>query len=199
MNDLHTLIKTKQFIGAEFLTWLWYEAEAGNLSCQINCPVSMTSKNFYFWIDDKLTLKSNSHKTHESILKGGEPSQSHEAAVGLKDGKTVNSIKLGIHIETIGDYFVQLNSNDLILRSLQLPLNSSNNSSDYDDESREDSQESHVLKKRLLQINLLLQAFDLLFSTFTKQRLNPEWQTVTLPKVRSWISNRKNENFRVIH
>ena len=120
LDRLLTVCKSKTFLGREFLTWLWFQAEANETPFEITAP-SGEKTSFDLWIDDRVILESSGSKAHVHTLKGGDPSQSLEAAAALKSGKTVSEVKIGISVEGYGEFTCVLNYQDLSPRSIQLP------------------------------------------------------------------------------
>src|SRR5262249_10437759 len=105
VEHLTNLSKAKGFLGREFLTWLWYMAETYEDHLTTSGP-SGEEIAFDIWVDDRLVLEATggSASSHENVMKGGDPSQSYEAAAALGTGKTVKELKLGINAKGYGEF-----------------------------------------------------------------------------------------------
>jgi hypothetical protein len=179
-EDISHLGKSKGFLGAEFLTWLWYLIEQN--SEQLIIPLNATSPvSVSLWIDDRVVISavSGQHNT----LRGGDPANSAEAAVALITGKSIREIKLGMNIHGVGEYRVTLNAVDLRPRGLVLPT-----PSDIDDDEK-----IHIsIPMRIKQLELFLRVFDGIFLKFMDERILPKWEKSTIHGIKEWVSNRSN-------
>ncbi|MBQ46594.1 MAG: hypothetical protein CMP10_03750 [Zetaproteobacteria bacterium] len=183
-TDLHaenllSLSRAKTFLGREFLTWLWYQSESGDNLNKIESPVSGETYICDLWIDDKVTLESSQSTVHSHALRGGNPSQSIEAAAALQSGKTVKSIKIGVNIEGFGEYLTTLNSSDLAPRSLTVP----------EPEEHEEIDANSLLSFRINKINAFLDVLDGLFSQFLSKRVNLDWRN-DQKLIKGWIDDK---------
>ena len=189
LDRLLTVCKSKSFLGREFLTWLWFQSEKVEIPFKTNTPAGKEA-SFDLWVDDRVVLESSGSKAHTHTLKGGDPSQSIEAAAALKSGKTVSEIKIGISVEGYGDYTCVLNYQDLSPRSIQLP---------------EVTEEEDLLQNvspvavRLELTRCLLNALDCLFVHFLEQRVGEKWEAGKVEDIRSWIREKDAEDFSKLH
>ena len=89
--DLVDLIASRQFLGGEFLVWLWYQCETGDGWFDLPSfgPISVA-------FDDQLVLDAFLAESEQSKLTGGAPTQSEEAKTALRAGKRVSKAKLRI-------------------------------------------------------------------------------------------------------
>lgn len=178
LETITRLTETKGFVGKEFLTWLWFFAETGNQALHIE--EDKRSLAFNFWIDDRLILQPADGSTHVHMMRGGNPSYSHEAATALFSGKIVKELKIGLQIDSVGEYTAVLSHQDLNPRSLQLPV--------VDFEIAEEG--SSAVLMRVEQTQLFLKALDALFEEFMSRRLKKEWEQVDLKRMQEWASAR---------
>ena len=189
LDRLLTVCKSKSFLGREFLTWLWFQSEKVEIPFKIKTSGGQ-SANFDLWIDDRVILESSGAKAHTHTLKGGDPSQSLEAAAALKSGKTVSEIKIGISIDGYGEYTCVLNYQDISPRSIQLP--------EVIDE--EDLMKNvSPLAIRLEQTRHLLSALDCLFIHFLEQRVGEKWENNKVEDIRLWIKDKDAEELSKLH
>lgn len=191
MEQLQILTESKTFLGSEFLTWLWYQSE--NMSRKLSFTDGDETYQINFWIDDRLTLLPNTDEGVESTFKGGNPSRSEEARLGLHNGKIVKEMKLGISLNDTHEFHASVKADDLKPRCLTLPASLLSG-----EEGEEQEQDPFLLiNARLHAINLFCQSFDTLFAHFTQERTANNWQSKTLTQIQTWMH--KQEKQRTIH
>lgn len=181
VEELTALAKAKTFMGREFLTWLWYfiDAEGGKFSLKHDDHTSPLAIDL--WVDDRLVLESQNAKAHESVMKGGDPSQSVEASWALRQGKTVKEMKLGLNADGIGEFSAVLNAQDLNPRALKLPAGDK-------PENITDPDEPPVLT-RLRYTETFLMILDGLFTKFLEERVGDGWDKAGLTAIRAWVKD----------
>ncbi len=180
---LRTLSKTKAFVGREFLTWLWYLSESNDDFFEIKNPDETETYRISCWIDDRVTLSSLSSKAHVHNLRGGDPSQSAEAAAALKTGKTVKDLKLGLHIEGFGEATFSLSSDDLSPRSISWI--------ESDEISKQEIEEQSLqLAVRLERASAIADIMDGLFRRFLIEFLQKDQPEELRAVMRHWIEQR---------
>jgi hypothetical protein len=190
VEHLTTLTKAKGFLGREFLTWLWYVAETSSDIMSVQDEEGKKI-DFDLWVDDRLVLESSSAQTHSNVMKGGDPSQSHEAAAGLVTGKTVRELKLGVNIRHTGEFTAVLACDDLSPRSLKLPNPSKpDNLADPDD---------LPILTRIKYTETFLTVLDGLFARFLTLRVEDHWETASLKAMRDWVKQRSSTMASSLH
>jgi len=182
---LNRLSDSKGFMGREFLTWLWYLAETNTDRIILQDPWEDRKLEVDLWVEDRLVLENATSATmQESVLKGGDPSQSEEAAAALRTGKTVKEIKIGLNILGVGEFTANLNCADLAPRSLKLPEpeNNQENSADIDETKT---------TQRMIFTDTFLSALDSLFAMYMKDRVDDDWKKNGHSKISEWIKSRQ--------
>ena len=174
--------KAKAFLGREFLTWLWYVAE----SRTDTLPLASGDERFdvRLWVDDRMVLEANDAGTH--ALRGGRPGQSPEAAVAMRNGKSVTDIRIGIDIAGWGAFTATLDHRDLMPRALRLPV-------DDPDQMDDAASDEAPMERRLHLTGIFLAVLDALFSEFLDLRMSDTWPEDGLKPIRSWIQERYQE------
>ena len=86
--DLLTRINRTQFLGREFLTWLWYRSELSEGLFQRD------GETFEVWFDAKLVLESLGDIKEQSAIKSENPTETEEARASLQTGKQVREAQL---------------------------------------------------------------------------------------------------------
>ena len=182
------IAKAKAFLGREFLTWLWYTAEAQTEALSLN--VDGASVDVRLWIDDHLVLEGTDAGTH--ALRGGRPGQSPEAAVALRTGKSVSDVRVGIDIGGWGAFTATLDHRDLMPRTLKLPV-------DDPDQMQDAASDEEPLERRLHLTGIFLATLDALFREYLDLRLRESWPEDGFKPIRAWIQERYQETAAVYH
>ncbi|MBF0440951.1 MAG: hypothetical protein HQK54_03525 [Oligoflexales bacterium] len=191
-KKLTDISQAKTFLGREFLAWLWFQMETNTEPTPIIVTNPKKTLSVSFWIDDRIVLESlsnNSSLTH--LIKGNNASRSLEATAALKSGKSIKEVKLGVNIDTIGEYTAILSCKDLSPKSLKLPPFPEDLSNEDTDISKIDS--------RISQTEIFLQVLDCMFSTFLDLRIDDSWTDDILEKIRSWIKKRHTREIHLLH
>lgn len=192
VEKLSILTRAKAFLGREFLTWLWCQAETKKGKITLQKWNDGPSRDIEIWIDDLISLESSSSKIHEHQMKGGNPSHSQEATVALAGGKMVKDLKIGLRMDGVGEFTAMLKSEDLNPRSLRLP-------EDDPAAMKVDGDETSV-HRRVRLVQVFYRMLDGLFAQFLEERASDHWQERGLPELRSWIeSRRENHQVTVLH
>lgn len=190
VDNLAALSRAKAFLGQEFLTWLWWRAENA-ADFKFNSQ-AMNRKNIKVetWIDDRLMLESSVGQSHTQMLKGGDPSRSPEASYGLRSGKQVKELRLGVRLDPLGEFRCTLDSASLAPKGLIMPTTEEMKSLDA---------ESYG-EMRVRQVEVFKEILDELFRAFLETRIAPSWENDTLIQMRDWVSRRANlSKDKVIH
>ena len=185
LDEINTAATQKNFLGREFLTWLWFFAESGGGQFQVTGD-GRKKWDAQIWIDDRIALTAKVGQSHEHVIKGGTPGTCQEAALALSHGKSVREMRVALEIEDIGLYSLTLNGDDLSPRGIKLP------------EPREEVDES-PLEQRVRLTTILSSALDQLLVTFMDERASKVWDTEKLTAIRTWIKTRAHVSDDVIH
>ncbi|MFH0792677.1 MAG: hypothetical protein V2A74_01450, partial [bacterium] len=103
-------------LGQEFLTWLWFLAE------QAPSPITLKEiKPFELFVLDPLVLEGQFGHAFQTVLRGGDPDQSPEAALALAEGKTVQKLRARFVLDDL-DWTTQIQGNTLDLMGLKMPV-----------------------------------------------------------------------------
>ena len=183
LDEIHTQAAHKNFLGREFLTWLWYFAEndEGRFEIELN---DGAKKPAQIWLDDRIVLSSKTGRSHEHIIKGGVPSTSDEAAISLKTGKAVKELKVAIEIEGTGMFAATLGGEELAPKALKLP-------------DPQDNSDQTVLEQRIEYLSVFTRALDTLFGKFMDERTDKLWDTTRINSIRNWIQTRNHDTSTV--
>lgn len=185
---LRGMSQAKAFLGREFLSWLWYQAE--NSSQGMIVETDSASYQVEIWIDDKIVLESTSGTSHSHTIKGGDPAQSSEAAASLLNGKTPRELKLGLNIGSWGDFSFVLKAEDIQPRSIQLPEES---------EQAEENNSHSVIHSRIDALQVLCSVLDGLFSSFMDERTDETRHNSFKTNMKEWIRGRPAKSDSLLH
>jgi len=163
----------KDFLGNEFLLWLWHEADAksGTIKTESAGEVAL-------FIDRSLDLDCAYGQTGKDGLRGDGPGRMPEARDGLKSGKVPR--RAGLVIDAFkSQYAFTFNAERLSFGSTQLP-------------EVEDAETPRVLfEERIALLRDLGRAMDGMYETFLKLRASSAWEG-QVSTIRRWImSNAK--------
>ncbi len=183
-ENLSSMARAKPFLGREFLTWLWHKIESGTENISVRTERG-DSWSLGMWIDDRIVLESALGTGHINTMKGGDPSRSPEAAVSLLSGKSVRELKIGLQIETLGEFSCVLSCEDLAPRGLHLPK-----------PEMEDEGLDQKLERRLTLTCTFLEVLNGLFAMFLDERMSDNWDRVHVTVIKDWIQSRADKNSR---
>jgi hypothetical protein len=158
----------KDFIGNEFLLWLWHEAEARNGTIKTESAGELS-----ILIDKALDLDCAYGQTGKDTLRGDGPTRMPEARDAVRTGKLPR--KAGMILEQAGNqYSLTFNPETFGCNSAKLP-------------DVEEAETPRVLfEERITLLRDLCGALDGLFATFLKHRASGAWEGQT-GNLRRWI------------
>jgi hypothetical protein len=158
----------KDFLGNEFLLWLWHEAEAKS-----GAVMTEDAGEVSILIDRSLDLDCAYGSTGKDTLRGTAPARFPEARDALRTGKLPR--KAGMIIDAHNQQFAfSLNAETFGLGGTKLP-------------EVEEAQTPRVLfEERIGLLRDLSRTMDALFETFLKVRASSAWDSQT-GALRRWI------------
>ena len=158
----------KDFLGNEFLLWLWHEADHRSGTIKTDAAAEIT-----VYIDRMLDVDCAYGQTGRDFLRGAGPSRSPEARDALRSGKLPR--KAGLVIDAFRQqYTLTLNAEALSLSGVKLP-------------DVENAESPRVLfEERVALLRDLGKAIDALFETFLRVRASSAWEGC-VSGMRKWI------------
>ena len=174
MLDVAVAYNRYQFLGEEFLTWLWYVIEKDqNL-------IKNFDKDFVaLEIGNRMVFENRRKESGERITIKGDGASLEEGILTLKKGALVTELNVVYKSVELTWQFT-LKGESLNVSSLNLP------STDVP-ESEEDL-EGFVLEKIFLH-DKILNLLENIFTHFVKLRLSNRWQNKMVPNIRNWIQS----------
>jgi hypothetical protein len=177
VDELISAAAHKSFLGQEFLIWLWHFSES-EAEGRFEIVSEVFGKQLaQVWLDDKLKLSSKIGASHDHTIQGGNPSQCEEAALALRQGKSVRELRVGLDLGDAGLFHFTLVSDDLSPRNIILPV------------AKEDS-DVGPLEQRVRSTVELTTALDHLMTHFMNERSGNVWEASKLESIREWIKSR---------
>lgn len=158
----------KDFLGNEFLLWLWHEADHRSGTIHTESADDVT-----IYLDRLLDVDCAYGQSGRDLLRGDAPSRTLEARDALRSGKLPR--KAGLVIDAFRQqYTLTLNAESLSLSGLKLP-------------DVEEADTPRVLfEERIALLRDLGKTVDALFETFLKIRASSSWEGY-VSAVRKWI------------
>jgi hypothetical protein len=157
----------KDFLGNEFLVWLWHEADARTST------IATESGEVTIYIDRSLELDCAYGQTGKDALKGDGPSRMPEALDALRSGKVPRKAGLIADINR-QQYAFTLSAESLALGGAKLP-------------DIEEADSPRVLfEERIALLRDLCKGMDALYETFLKLRASSNWEG-HVSQIRRWI------------
>lgn len=158
----------KDFLGNEFLTWLWHEADA-----RTSIIGTEEAGDVTIYFDKSLDLDCSYGQTGKDSLKGDGPSRMPEARDGLRSGKVPRKATIVFDANT-QQFTFSISAETLAIGSLVLP------------EVPDADSPRTLFEERITLLRDFCQGLDALFATFLKLRASSSWEGQT-SAVRKWI------------
>lgn len=160
---------SRDFLGNEFLTWLWYTADVG--SSEITTP---QGHSIAVLLTKSLQLQCAFRMNGSVTIQADGPAEQPEASVALAAGKL--PVRAGVQLAVHGDtYTFSLRPDVMHYGAIQLP------------EPQDASGPRAIFEDRMEHLRDLIEAVDALYVAFLKKRLSSKW-TTTLAAIRKWIA-----------
>jgi hypothetical protein len=175
-QDISLLYQRYQFIGWEFLTWLWYRMRTDGSEV----AAASDEEPLGLALGNRMVLENRSREgTVETITIRGDDAGLEEGLLALRKGAYVTEMNLQIEL---GEQLWRLTikGENLSVGGLKTPPTAKV-------EALQEI-EGAVLEKLFL-IDMVLQRLDSLFAKFIKLRISPAWEHVEAPAIRQWVEN----------
>lgn len=165
----------RDFLGNEFLLWLWYFLDAESDAIALGDESEVTAM-----VARNLVLECPRGQTGRESIHSEDPSQLPEAHRAIQSGKLPRQAGLTL-VRHDQQYELTLQAETLAVTGAKLP------ESEADDERAR-------LEERVTQIRHLCETLDLLYDAYCRKRLGEDW-TKEVRKMQKWL--RREETARV--
>jgi recombination associated protein RdgC len=164
--------RSTDFLGKDFLIWLWFRSETDNAVFRLP-----EIGDVLVWIEDRITLESEDDGEHvEKIQCSGGDAPLEEARFALRSSKKITQAKIKLTLEDEEWTFV-LDAAWLNFKSMKGPK--------VMQDLREDP-EGFFYEKMLL-VEKPVAVVDGLYAQFLEVRTSPEWENRELPALLEWV------------
>ena len=174
MLDVAVAYNRYQFLGEEFLTWLWYVIEKDQ-----NLIKNFDNDFVALEIGNRIVFENRRKESGEHITIKGDGASLEEGILTLKKGALVTELNVMYKSAELTWQFT-LKGESLNVSSLNIP-NTGLPESDED-------LEGFVLEKIFL-YDKILNFLKNIFIYFVKLRLSNRWQNKMVPEIRKWIQS----------
>jgi hypothetical protein len=174
MLDVAVAYNRYQFLGEEFLTWLWYVIEKDQ-----NLVKNFDNDFVALEIGNRIVFENRKKESGERITIKGDGASLEEGILTLKKGALVTELNVIYKSAELSWQFT-LKGESLNVSSFNLP-NTGLIESDEDIE-------GFVLEKIFL-YDKILKILENIFIHFIKLRLSNNWQNKMVPKIKDWIKS----------
>lgn len=159
----------RDFLGNEFLMWLWYyaENESDTLTLADNSEVTLM-------LARTLTLECPRGQTGKESISSEGPTKLPEAKRAIQAGKLPRKVGITM-VRQDAQYELTLQAESLAINAAKLPT-------------PEGDEERARREERVNQIRHLLETLDLLYGAFGHKRWGSEW-TKHAAKIKKWLQS----------
>lgn len=162
--------RTNDFLGTEWLTWLWY-------ATQVESPTIATAKSGAVTVlfEKSVQMLCAFRLTGSMAVNSDSPTRLPETLVALSGGKL--PVRAAMQIEAQGNAFgFAVRGDAMVFSGVQLPPPEDANTA------------VAVFEDRIAKLRDLIDAGDGLYTAFLKRRLSSKWPQ-TLSAMRAWIAS----------
>lgn len=168
-------VRQTEFLGREFLLWLWYRSEIneGRFDLGEDGQVEL-------WFDRRIVLQSESDEGIEKVTCSGDNLHLREARFALTKNKEITEAMIKLTIDNNEWSFI-LDSTWMNFKSFKTPK--------VMQDSKEDPEA--LFHEKFFLIEKALTTMDAIYASFIKIRTSPEWDTHELPAINRWVTEGK--------
>jgi len=161
-----------EFLGREFLGWLWFKSETTEGGFSLG---EAGSAEIHF--DGRVVLQTEDEGREEKVICLGDVWRSREARFALAEYKTITEAKVRLRIGDNEWSFV-LDSTWMNFKSFKTPKVIQDKEQDPDG----------LFYEKFYLIEQAMSAVDAVFASFVNLRLSADWEESELPALLQWIN-----------
>ncbi len=164
------------YLGNEFLLWIWWWLETQSESISLPDETSVTGM-----LNRTLTLECPRGESGRETITADAPTGLPEALQAVRTGKLPR--KMGMTLVRDGEQY------DFVIQAESLALAGAAIQSDGNDRGR------GALEERVAAIRRLSETLDLLYTAFLERRLGRQW-AAELSQIQAWLATESRESIR---
>ena len=168
-------VKRTEFLGREFLVWLWYRSETREALFDLG-----ETGTVELWFEGKVALEGEGEERGSEVTCKGAGSRLREARFALTRNKKISKAEIRM-LKGDDEWSFTLDAAWLDVHSLKTPRVMQDVGEDPDG----------LFYERMFLIEQPIAVVQALFSQFIRLRLSPEWRSEEQPALEAWI--RKGE------
>lgn len=173
--DLLDLIIEKQFVGQEFLTWLWWKSEERGGAVKVDLINSDITVAF----EKHMLLEAGEGESNEKVTCSGLLHELMEARAGLKMGKKLQQARM--HICVVDREYLLTLTSKMEFKNVKLPKTA-------ETENNNDKLELEgAIYERVSLFTEISDLVEHLIAQYLTVRVSEEW-SAELSKIRSWVN-----------
>lgn len=172
-GGIDTALPLEEFLGPDFLTWLWFQIEFNEAQFSLNNEkVSLIFEDFLF-------LKnpfSGPQESMENTIKDGTPTLCPEGAAALYCGKKLYQAKIFAVMQD-NNWSFRLDGLKISFTGIKLPSLEEDNAED-------------IYVERFEKMQELTEIIDAIYGHFLEDFLSEDWES-TVAQMKKWIKAKK--------
>jgi recombination associated protein RdgC len=168
--NLAERVQQTEFLGREFLTWLWFRSESREGTFDLEGVGTVE-----LWFEGKMTLEADGEERGDKVTCTGG-TRLREARFALTKGKKVTQAAVRL-IKGDDEWTFVLDAPWLNLSGLKTPRVMQDEAEDADG----------LFYERMFLIEQPIAAVNALFSAYVRLRVSEEWEQEEMPQLREWI------------
>jgi len=172
MLDVSVAYNRYQFLGEEFLTWLWFVIEKNQ-----NLIKNFDPDFVALEVGNRVVFENRRKEDAERITIKGDGASLEEGILALKKGALVTELNIVYKSAELSWQFT-LKGESLNISTLRIP-NTGSAESDEDIEG--------VVLEKIFLYDKAIQLLEKLYTHFTKLRVSDTWLSQESPLIRKWI------------
>ncbi len=174
MLDVAVAYSRYQFLGEEFLTWLWFIIEKNQ-----NLIKNFDPEIVALEVGNRVVFENRRKEAAERITIKGDGASLEEGILALKKGALVTELNIVYKSAELMWQFT-LKGESLNISTMSIPNTGS-------PESEEDIE--GVVLERIFLYDKALQLLDKLYAHFVSLRVSDSWHSQESPLIRKWIQS----------
>jgi len=174
MLDVAVAYSRYQFLGEEFLTWLWFIIDKNQ------DLIKNFDKDFVaLEVGNRIVFENRRSNTAERVTIKGDGASLEEGIIALKKGALVTELNV-VYKSSVMEWQFSLKGESLNISSLSVPTTGAA-------ESDEDLE--GLLLEKIFLLDKIVKLIENLFSHFVKLRVSNDWRAKESARIKTWIQS----------